>query len=71
MAQLEATKAPLYDVLSAVDVLVGGNYPRLPAAIGDLRGELPLSKVETARAERDLDTAIRERLLAESRPPRV
>jgi hypothetical protein len=71
VVQLEACKAPMYDVLSALDVLVGGGYPRLPAAIADLRGELQLSEAERARAERDLDTAIRERLLSETKPPRV
>ena len=60
---LQQARAPMYDIPSAVEVLLTGNYKRLPKCIEDLGLQPLLSGDEEESTLQKLDTMLRSRLL--------
>lgn len=60
---LQQARAPMYDIPSAVEVLLTGTYRRLPKCIEDLRMQPMLDGEEKKSNLQKLDTMLRSRLL--------
>ncbi|KAK1314915.1 Mediator of RNA polymerase II transcription subunit 14 [Acorus calamus] len=60
---LQQARAPVYDVPSAVEVLLTGTYQRLPKCIEDLGIQSALSEDQKGPAVKKLDTVLRSKLL--------
>ncbi|MQL86065.1 hypothetical protein Taro_018583 [Colocasia esculenta] len=60
---LQQARAPVYDVPSAIEVLLTGNYRRLPKCIEDLGLQTTLSDDQQTPVLKNLDTLLRSKLL--------
>lgn len=60
---LQQARAPMYDIPSAVEVLLTGSYRRLPKCIEDLGMQPMLAGEEKESTLQKLDTMLRSRLL--------
>ncbi|CAN0920394.1 Mediator of RNA polymerase II transcription subunit 14 [Linum grandiflorum] len=65
---LQQARAPIYDVPSAVEVLLTGSYQRLPKCVEDIGLQGTLSGDQQKPALRKLDTLVRTKLLEVSLP---
>lgn len=65
---LQQARAPIYDVPSAVEVLLTGSYERLPKCIEDLGLQSTLNDDQQKPALKKLDTLVRSKLLEVSLP---
>ncbi|PHT74903.1 Mediator of RNA polymerase II transcription subunit 14, partial [Capsicum annuum] len=65
---LQQARAPIYDVPSAVEVLLTGSYGRLPKCIGDLGLQSSLNDDQQKPALKKLDALVRSKLLEVSLP---
>lgn len=68
---LQQARAPVYDVPSAVEILLTGSYQRLPKCIEDVGTQGALSEDEQKRALSKLDTLVRSKLLEVSIPKEI
>ncbi|KAF8650203.1 hypothetical protein HU200_064058 [Digitaria exilis] len=68
---LEQIRAPMYDVPSAIEVMLTGGYQRLPKCIEDIGSQNKLSEDEEKRALRKLDASVRHKILVTPRPKEV
>lgn len=68
---LEQIRAPMYDVPSAIEVMLTGCYQRLPRCIEDIGSQNKLSPDEEKRALRKLDASVRYKVLVTPRPQEV
>ncbi|KAK4754723.1 hypothetical protein SAY87_002827 [Trapa incisa] len=68
---LQQARAPAYDVPSATQVLLTGNYQRLPKCIEDVGAQGILDQEEQKPALQKLDTLVRSKLLEVSIPKEV
>ncbi|KAG8391030.1 hypothetical protein BUALT_Bualt01G0145600 [Buddleja alternifolia] len=60
---LQQARAPIYDVPSAIEVLLTGNYQRLPKCIEDVGMQSTLNEDQQGPALKKLDTLVRSKLL--------
>ncbi|XP_058086933.1 mediator of RNA polymerase II transcription subunit 14 isoform X2 [Magnolia sinica] len=68
---LQQARAPIYDVPSAIEVLLTGNYQRLPKCIEDMGIQSALTEAEQGPALKKLDTLLRAKLLEVSLPKEI
>lgn len=68
---LQQARAPIYDVPSAIDVLLTGNYQRLPKCIEDMGTLSTLTGEEQMPTLKKLDTLLRSKLLEVSLPKEI
>ncbi|KAK6288839.1 hypothetical protein POUND7_000380 [Theobroma cacao] len=68
---LQQARAPVYDVPSAVEVLLTGSYERLPKSIEAVGMQSSLSEDQQKPALRKLDTLVRSKLLEVSLPKEI
>lgn len=68
---LQQARAPIYDVPSAIDVLLTGNYQRLPKCIEDMGSQSTLTEEEQVPTLKKLDTLLRSKLLEVSLPKEI
>ncbi|XP_008788456.2 mediator of RNA polymerase II transcription subunit 14-like isoform X2 [Phoenix dactylifera] len=68
---LQQARAPIFDVPSAIEVVLTGGYRRLPKCIEDLGIQSTLSKDEQKPALKKLDTLLRSKLLEISLPKEI
>ncbi|XP_078436186.1 RNA polymerase II transcription mediator isoform X2 [Wolffia australiana] len=68
---LQQARAPVYDVPSAVEVLLTGSYRRLPKCIEDLGIQATLPDAQKKPVLQNLDTLLRSRLLEVDLPKEV
>ncbi|KAK4772002.1 hypothetical protein SAY86_013777 [Trapa natans] len=68
---LQQARAPAYDVPSATQVLLTGNYQRLPKCIEDVGSQGVLDQEEQKPVIKKLDTLVRSKLLEVSIPKEV
>lgn len=68
---LQQACAPIYDVPSAIEVLLTGNYQRLPKCIEDVGVQSTLNEDQQKPALQKLDTLVRSKLLEVSIPKGV
>ncbi|KAG6417480.1 hypothetical protein SASPL_119661 [Salvia splendens] len=65
---LQQARAPIYDVPSAIEVLLTGNYQRLPKCVEDVGMLGTLNEDQQGPALKKLDTLVRSKLLEVSLP---
>ncbi|RDX85457.1 Mediator of RNA polymerase II transcription subunit 14, partial [Mucuna pruriens] len=65
---LQQARAPVYDVPSAIDILLTGSYQRLPKCIEDVGTQYALTEDQQKPALKKLDTLVRSKLLQLSIP---
>ncbi|XP_055816954.1 mediator of RNA polymerase II transcription subunit 14 isoform X2 [Solanum dulcamara] len=65
---LQQARAPIYDVPSAVEVLLTGSYERLPKCIEDVGSQSTLNDDQQKPALKKLDALVRSKLLEVSLP---
>ncbi|KAL6598037.1 hypothetical protein ACP70R_046458 [Stipagrostis hirtigluma subsp. patula] len=68
---LQQARAPMFDVPSAIEVMLTGGYQRLPRCIEDIGTQNKLSSDEERRALRKLDASVRYKVLVTPRPKNV
>ncbi|KAM5561595.1 mediator of RNA polymerase II transcription subunit 14 [Rosa sericea] len=68
---LQQACAPVYDVPSAVEILLSGSYQRLPKCIEDVGLQSSLSEDEQKPALKKLDMLVRRQLLEVSIPKEI
>lgn len=68
---LQQARAPVYDVPSAVEVLLTGTYERLPKCIEDVGMQNTLNEDQRKPALKKLDTLVRSKLLEVSLPKEI
>ncbi|XP_022719144.1 mediator of RNA polymerase II transcription subunit 14-like [Durio zibethinus] len=68
---LQQARAPVYDVPSAVDVLLTGSYERLPKCIEDVGMQNSLTEDQQKPALKKLDTLVRSKLLEDLLPKEI
>ncbi|XP_030505760.2 mediator of RNA polymerase II transcription subunit 14 isoform X1 [Cannabis sativa] len=68
---LQQARAPVYDVPSAVEVLLTGSYQRLPKCIEDVGMQSTLNEDQQKPALKKLDTLVRSKLLEVSLPKEI
>ncbi|ONM21371.1 Mediator of RNA polymerase II transcription subunit 14 [Zea mays] len=68
---LQQARAPMFDVPSAIEVMLTGGYQRLPRCIEEIGSQHKLSPDEEKRALRKLDASVRYRVLVTPRPKEV
>lgn len=68
---LQQARAPTFDVPSALEVMLTGNYQRLPRCIEDIGSQNKLSPDEEKHALQKLDTSVRYKILVTPRPKEV
>uniref|UniRef100_A0A1D1Z013 Mediator of RNA polymerase II transcription subunit 14 n=2 Tax=Anthurium amnicola TaxID=1678845 RepID=A0A1D1Z013_9ARAE len=68
---LQQARAPIYDVPSAMEVLLTGSYRRLPKCIEDLGLQTTLTDDQQIPVLKNLDTLIRSKLLAVQLPKEI
>lgn len=68
---LQQARAPIYDVPSAIDVLLTGTYQRLPKCIEDVGIQSTLNVNQQKPALKKLDTLVRSKLLEVSLPKEI
>ncbi|KAJ1255868.1 hypothetical protein BS78_K146700 [Paspalum vaginatum] len=69
--ELQDARAPMFDVPSAIEVMLTGGYQRLPKCIEDIGSQNKLSLDEEKRALQKLDASVRYKVLVTSRPKEV
>jgi mediator of RNA polymerase II transcription subunit 14 len=69
--ELQQARAPMYDIPSAIEVLLTGGYKRLPKCIEDLGLQPALSGDEEESTLQKLDTMLRSQLLDVPLPKEV
>ncbi|PIN26584.1 Thyroid hormone receptor-associated coactivator complex component (TRAP170) [Handroanthus impetiginosus] len=65
---LQQARAPIYDVPSAIEVLLTGSYQRLPKCIEDVGTQSTLNEDQQGPALKKLDMLVRSKLLEVSLP---
>lgn len=65
---LQQARAPVYDVPSAIDILLTGSYQRLPKCIEDVGTQYALTEDQQKPALKKLDMLVRSKLLQLSIP---
>ncbi|XAR68112.1 hypothetical protein NMG60_11003124 [Bertholletia excelsa] len=68
---LQQARAPIYDVPSAIEVLLTGNYQRLPKCVEDVGIQSTLTESQQKPALRKLDTLVRSKLLEVTLPKEI
>lgn len=68
---LQQARAPIYDVPSAVEVLLTGTYERLPKCVEDVGVQGTLTGDQQKAALKKLDTLVRSKLLEVSLPKEI
>ncbi|KAK8605205.1 hypothetical protein V6N13_082656 [Hibiscus sabdariffa] len=68
---LQQARAPVYDVPSAVEVLLTGSYERLPKCIEDVGMQSSLTEYQQKPALKKLDTLVRSKLLEVTLPKEI
>ncbi|XVF31133.1 hypothetical protein REPUB_Repub16aG0119200 [Reevesia pubescens] len=68
---LQQARAPVYDVSSAVEVLLTGSYERLPKSIEEVGMQSSLTEDQQKPALKKLDTLVRSKLLEVSLPKEI
>ncbi|GAA0182953.1 general transcription factor [Lithospermum erythrorhizon] len=68
---LQQARAPVYDVPSAIEVLLTGSYQRLPKCIEDVGLQSTLNEDQQKPALKKLDTIVRAKLLEVSIPKEI
>ena len=68
---LQQARAPIYDVPSAIEVLLTGSYQRMPKCVEDVGTQSTLTEDEQKPALRKLDTLVRSKLLEVSIPKEI
>ncbi|KAK8564913.1 hypothetical protein V6N13_020048 [Hibiscus sabdariffa] len=68
---LQQARAPVYDVPSAVEVLLTGSYERLPKCIEDVGMQSSLAEDQQKPALKKLDTLVRSKLLEVTLPKEI
>ncbi|KAL6278811.1 hypothetical protein ACE6H2_022412 [Prunus campanulata] len=68
---LQQACAPVYDVPSAIDILLTGSYQRLPKCVEDVGVQSSLSEDKQKPALKKLDTLVRSKLLEVSLPKEI
>ncbi|KAI9098996.1 hypothetical protein K1719_024763 [Acacia pycnantha] len=68
---LQQARAPVYDVPSAIEVLLTGNYERLPKCIEDVGTQNSLTENQQKPALKKLDMLVRSKLLEVSLPKEI
>lgn len=68
---LQQARAPVYDVPSALEVLLTGTYQRLPKCIEDVGVQSTLTEDQQKPALKKLDTLVRSKLLEVSLPKEI
>ncbi|KAL8159589.1 hypothetical protein V2J09_001126 [Rumex salicifolius] len=68
---LQQARAPMYDVPSAIEVLLTGSYQRLPKCVEDVGMQSSLNEVQQKPALQKLDTLVRSKLLEVSIPKEI
>lgn len=68
---LQQARAPIYDVPSAIEVLLTGTYQRLPKCIEEVGTQITLTEEEQNPALKKLDTLLRSKLLDISLPKEI
>ncbi|KAJ8770274.1 hypothetical protein K2173_012744 [Erythroxylum novogranatense] len=68
---LQQARAPIYDVPSAIEVLLTGSYGRLPKCMADVGNQNTLSEYEQKPALKKLDSLVRSKLLEASLPKEI
>ncbi|CAI9781699.1 unnamed protein product [Fraxinus pennsylvanica] len=68
---LQQARAPIYDVPSAIEVLLTGTYQRLPKCIEDVGTQGTLNADQQSPALRKLDALVRSKLLEVSLPREI
>ncbi|KAK9291981.1 hypothetical protein L1049_019933 [Liquidambar formosana] len=68
---LQQARAPIYDVPSAIELLLTGTYQRLPKCIEDVGIQSTLTEDQQKPALKKLDTLVRSKLLEVSLPKEI
>ncbi|KAL1350513.1 hypothetical protein HN51_014565 [Arachis hypogaea] len=68
---LQQARAPVYDVPSAIDILLTGSYQRLPKCIEDVGTQYTLNEEQQKPALKKLDALVRSKLLEVSLPKEI
>uniref|UniRef100_A0A0D3H4M2 Mediator of RNA polymerase II transcription subunit 14 n=1 Tax=Oryza barthii TaxID=65489 RepID=A0A0D3H4M2_9ORYZ len=68
---LQQARAPMFDIPSALEVMLTGNYQRLPLCIEDIGSQNKLSPDEEKRALQKLNASVRYKVLVTPRPKEV
>ncbi|XP_050221326.1 mediator of RNA polymerase II transcription subunit 14 isoform X2 [Mercurialis annua] len=68
---LQQARAPIYDVPSAIEILLAGSYQRLPKCIEDVGQQSTLSEEQQKPALKKLDTLVRTKLLEVTLPKEI
>ncbi|PIA46222.1 hypothetical protein AQUCO_01500025v1 [Aquilegia coerulea] len=68
---LQQARAPIYDVPSAIEVLLTGSYQRLPKCIEDMGVQSSLTEDQQKPALKKLETLLRSRLLEITLPKEI
>lgn len=68
---LQQARAPTYDVPSAIEILLSGNYLKLPKCIEDVGSQSPLADEQQKSALKKLDTLLRSKLLEVALPKEI
>ncbi|GFP99771.1 mediator of RNA polymerase ii transcription subunit 14 [Phtheirospermum japonicum] len=68
---LQQARAPIYDVPSAIEILLGGTYQRLPKCIEDVGTQSTLNEDQQGPALKKLETLVRSKLLEISLPKEI
>ncbi|KAK7324394.1 hypothetical protein VNO77_27930 [Canavalia gladiata] len=68
---LQQARAPVYDVPSAIDILLTGSYQRLPKCVEDVGTQYALTEDQQKPALKKLDMLVRSKLLELSLPKEI
>lgn len=68
---LQQARAPIYDVPSAIEILLTGSYLRLPKCIEDVGMQSTLNEDQQKSALKKLDALVRSKLLEVSLPKEI
>ncbi|XP_021742254.1 mediator of RNA polymerase II transcription subunit 14-like [Chenopodium quinoa] len=68
---LQQARAPIYDVPSAIEVLLTGSYERLPKCIEDVGMQSSLNEIQQKPALKKLDILVRSKLVETSLPKEI
>jgi mediator of RNA polymerase II transcription subunit 14 len=68
---LQQARAPVYDVPSAIEILLTGSYERLPKCIEDVGSQYALTEDKQKPALKKLDMLVRSKLLEVSLPKEI
>uniref|UniRef100_A0A803KPQ0 Mediator of RNA polymerase II transcription subunit 14 n=1 Tax=Chenopodium quinoa TaxID=63459 RepID=A0A803KPQ0_CHEQI len=69
--RLQQARAPIYDVPSAIEVLLTGSYERLPKCIEDVGMQSSLNEIQQKPALKKLDILVRSKLVETSLPKEI